>query len=178
MKYKVAIHVIAIILLCTIQSTLLQYVKIFGVKPNLVLIYVVCVALLRGYTEGAIIGAFSGLFLDVLGGRSLGLYTLVGMYLGLAVGSINKRIFRENILIVIFFTLIFSIAYEFSVFLLGSFLPSVFDRTVDPLNILYALKQIILPEAIYNSIISIFIFILVMRSNNRYMELSKSSRKY
>ena len=44
-----------------LQTTLLPYISIGGILPNTVLIIVVSYALLRGSTEGAIVGFFSGL---------------------------------------------------------------------------------------------------------------------
>lgn len=43
-----------------LQTTLLPYISIGGLLPNTALIIVVSYALLRGSTEGAIVGFFSG----------------------------------------------------------------------------------------------------------------------
>lgn len=170
MKTKILIYSMCIFLFTIIQSTVLDYIRIFNVKPNLLIVFVVSAALLKGNKEGAVVGFFAGLSQDIASGKVIGFYTLLGMYLGLFIGLLNKRIYRENFLVIVFFTFISTFFYEGAVYLLGTFLK-------DQLNLLFPVRYIILPEAIYNCFISIFMFILVMRVNDR-IESSIKTRKY
>ena len=43
---------------------------------------------------------------------------LLGLYVGILTGSINRRLYRENIIIVVSFTFIITIIYELLVYLL------------------------------------------------------------
>lgn len=171
MRYKIFVYTVLIVILIVIQSTLLQYVRIYNVKPNLLLVFVVSVALLRGNVEGSVVGFFAGFSLDMLFGKLLGFYALLGLYLGLAVGSVNKRLYRENYLVVIFFTFLSTVLYEGTVYLLNS----IMDRGMD---LIYPLTRYILPEAAFNCAVSVFIYALVIRMNNRFDEISKAAKKY
>ena len=178
MKYKLPAYVFGILLICTLQTTVIEYVKIFNIKPNLLLVYIVSVSLVRGNTEGAVTGLISGFIMDCLSGRIIGYYSLLGMYLGLSTGSINKKIFRENFLVAAFFAFVATIVYEFIVMFTGLYIPAVFSRSAQPEDLLFALRNIILPEAVYNSVISIFVYILVTKSNDKYMEIVRNARRY
>lgn len=171
MKYRVFFSALGVLLIVLLQTTLLDYIKVYNVKPNLILIFIVSVALLRGNLEGAIIGFSAGLMHDLATGKVLGFYALLGLYLGLIVGSINKRFYRENIFVVIFFTFISTIAYEVTVFFLGIFIRGNF-------TIVYPLKEIILPEAIYNSVVAVFVYLFAIKIDDWVESSGKASRKY
>ncbi len=101
----------------------------------------------------------------------MGFYSLLGLYLGVVVGSLNKRLYRENILVALFFTFTSTVVYEFLVYFFAVFLPG--DR-----NILFALKGKILPEAVYNSVISGLIFLIVLKMHRKMEEAEKAARRY
>jgi rod shape-determining protein MreD len=171
MRYKIVVYSICIYSFMLLQSTVLDYVKIYGIKPNLLLVFIISVALLRGNVEGAAVGFFAGLTHDVIGGKVLGFYSLLGMYTGLILGSVNRRLYRENIFLAVFFTFLSSIVYEGLVCFFG-----VGTKSYE--NLLYLFRSFILPEAIYNSIVSIFIFIFIVRISYKFENLSNSQRKY
>ncbi|MGI6778959.1 MAG: rod shape-determining protein MreD [Acetivibrionales bacterium] len=174
MKIKVFIYTLCILLIMLLQSTILEYTEIYGVKPNLMIVFIICVAFLRGSTEGTIVGFFTGLLQDMLFGTLLGFYALLGMYLGLFVGMVNKKLYRENLFIIVFFTFISTMLYETCVFVLTS-INTVISGQV---SILFPFVKVILPEAIYNSLISVLVHIFVIKLNFRFEEMDRSARKY
>lgn len=171
MKIKMLIYVVAVYFIVLLQSTLINYIAIFNVKPNLVVIFIVSIALLRGNVEGACLGFFAGLTQDMLSGKAVGPFALMGMYTGLIIGSVNRRLYRENFLVCIFFTFITSMVYEFIVFV-----PTLMITGYQEL--LFVLKGVIVPEAVYNSVLSILIYILAIRIHHKFEEIDKSARKY
>ena len=130
--------------------------KFFGLTPNIIIILVVSIALLEGKIHGAIVGFISGLCLDAVIGRTLGFYALFGMFLGLALGNINKRFFKENILVMVISTFVSTIVYESVVVITNNLF---FTR----INFTETLVQYILPEAGINSVAGILIFIIIIR---------------
>lgn len=171
MKFKIPFYTICILLFLLLQSTLLQYIRIYNVIPNLLVVFIILVALIRGNVEGGVVGFFAGLALDMLFGSLLGFYALLGMYLGIAVGSVNRRLYRENILVVVFFTFAATVIYETVVYFLNTFMSG-------NINLIFPLTGIILPEAVYNSAAAIFIYVFMIRTNRRFEELGKTARKY
>jgi len=176
MKFKIPAYVVLIVLIALLQPTLLEYFKISGVKPNLPVIFIVSAALIRGSAEGAAAGFFSGLAQDMLGGKVLGPYALMGLYLGLAVGSLNRRLYRENVFVAVITTFFSTIIYEALLCLFNLFVFNASARiNVHAIN---ALKRVILLEAAYNGVFSVFIYMFLMKLNHRYEEAVKTSRKY
>lgn len=158
-KIRLFIYSLCIIILLAVQSTLLGYFEIWGVKPNLILVLVVCAALLNGELEGAVIGLIAGFSVDVFSGRVLGFNSLLLMYAGIGVGLANRHIYRENYLVVTAVTFLSTVIYESAVFLLR-----VFPGNED-ITLLYPFSRIILPEAVYNCVVSIFIFAFMIKLN-------------
>ncbi|NTV88964.1 MAG: rod shape-determining protein MreD [Clostridiales bacterium] len=170
MRIKVTVYTICILLILLIQTTLLDYVKIYGVKPNLLLVFVIMTALLKGYTEGAVIGCLSGFALDMLTGGLLGFYALLFLYLGIAIGFLNRRLYKENYIVMVFFVLSSTVGFELVVYILTS-LGSGMD-------LLLSLTLTILPEALYNCIIAVVFYFIMIRVNWWIEGNDKSSRKY
>ncbi|WHH61052.1 rod shape-determining protein MreD [Petroclostridium sp. X23] len=167
------VFIIAVILIVAfvLQSTILQYFEVWMIKPNLIVMITVYFALTRGSVEGGIVGLSGGILADILVGRVFGLYALIGMYTGVLAGNFNKRFFKENYLVALLFTFLFSFLYEFAFYILNYF---IWGET----RILYALQYIIIPEALYNCVIAIPVYIFVIKINRWLEKKEKVSRKY
>lgn len=171
MKVKIFLISIYILIITVVQSTILDYIRVFGVKPNLLVVFIICFSLIHGdMAEGAAVGFFSGLAQDMVTGKVLGLYSLLGMFLGLVLSSVNRRLYRDNVIVIIFFTFIASAIYE-SVLMLYVYLKQ-------PFNLVEALRYGILPVTIYNCAVSILFYVLVSKLNKRLENYNKTSRKY
>jgi rod shape-determining protein MreD len=171
MKKKVLFYFFFMLLFLLLQTTLLKYAAIRGVKPNIMIVFIIVTALLRGAVEGGTLGFFAGLALDMMFGGVLGFHALLGLYLGIAAGSINKSLFRENMLVVIFFTFVFSVAYESSVFIINNIMSG-------DIKLLYALTRVILPEAAYNSAMVVPVLPFLIKADRWFKGSVKQARKY
>jgi rod shape-determining protein MreD len=171
MKKKALFYFFFIVLFLLLQTTLLHYVAIYGVVPNILVVFTIVTALLRGDSEGAILGFFAGLSLDLMFGNVIGFYALLGLYLGIAVGASNKKIFRENILVVVFFTFVYSVAYESVVYIVNNIMSG-------DMKFLYALTRTILPESAYNCAVAVLLFPLVIKAGRWFDGTDNKVRKY
>lgn len=171
MKRKLLFYFFIIIILLLLQTTLLQYMAIYGVLPNLLVVFIIAAALLRGNVEGGTVGLFAGLAADLMFGNVFGFYALFGFYLGIVVGSLNKRLFRDNLLIAVFFTFVYSVAYESVIYIINNIM------SID-MDFLYAFTIVILPEAAYNSAVAILIFPLMIRADKWFNDNDKTIRRY
>lgn len=171
MKRRLLFYSFFIIIILLLQTTLLKYAAIYGVTPNILIVFVIVTALIRGNVEGGFTGFFAGLAVDMLFGSVLGFYAMLGFYLGIAAGSINRRLFRENLLVVLFFTFVYSVVYEMVVYIINTIMSG-------SLELLYPFTMVILPEAIYNSAVAVLIYMLMIRADRRFGETGKMVRKY
>ena len=126
-----------------LQTTLMHSVAIFGAMPDLVLIALFCYSIVEGKERGAMAGVLTGLFVDLMSGGVFGFHTLIYMYLGVAAGILGNHVFGKNALTAMMITCILSLLYGFVL-----------------ANIGYMLLQITLPSAVYNAVISFFVYLL------------------
>jgi rod shape-determining protein MreD len=165
MKIRLLIYMPVLFLLLAFQTTLLEYIKIYSVKPNLILVFVICAALLNGKWEGAIVGLVSGLGLDIASGAMLGFHALLFMYVGLLAGLVHKYVFRENYLIALLMTFFGSIVYGWVFFFLRIY-PLAGNK-----SLLYPFLNIILPESVYNTGVSVLLHLFMIKLNRKLEKL-------
>lgn len=146
------------------QSTLLQYFKIYGVLPNTGLILVISFAIYNGKNKGALIGFFVGLLQDIMFGRIIGLNACVYMITGYLVGIINRKVFKENLLIPFTLTALATVFYE----IINLLLIYLLGYRIELFNFF---KKMIVTEVLYNSIFSVIIYIYVTKLyQSKYMK--------
>ena len=98
MRNKIALIIILLFVLA-IQDTWVPFCEIRGIMPCLPLIYVVFIALFKGERYGLCFGAITGLLMDLLAGKYLGLNFLTVALAGFLVGRIMKNFYKANIFI-------------------------------------------------------------------------------
>ncbi len=155
MKIYLKIGIILVILL--IQLTLINSFTIQGVKPDLILLVVMVFSLLQGAEEGSISGFASGLLQDVFSSGLLGINALAKTIIGFVCGILRAKVFAEHILFIIpVITFIASIGHCILIFL-------VLRAFGTEYNLAWSFKKVALPEALYNSLLSPFVFLAVKR---------------
>lgn len=148
---KGAIIVVALL----IQLTLINSITILGLKPDLIMVVVVVFSLLRGAKEGTVSGFASGLLQDIFSTGLLGMNALAKTVIGFFCGIIKEKIFREHILFIIpVITFIASFIQSILMFLLLRAFGIEY-------GLAWSLKQVVLPEALYSSLLSPFIFLAI-----------------
>lgn len=146
-------------ILIIIQSTLLNYAEIFNIKPDLLLVFVVLICYFVDMRKGALIGGVMGLFYDILIGRFIGPNTIIFMYIGVFICMFNEKVLKQPRLIIsVVSVLVFSQIMGLIDFLIYSLTLSKFD-----FSFLYMSR--ILPETIYNTIISIPMYLLIKKTS-------------
>ncbi|HEY5586564.1 MAG TPA: rod shape-determining protein MreD [Ruminiclostridium sp.] len=169
MRSRIMLYSILIFTFVTTQVTLLNFISIFGVAPNLVIILIVSVSLLEGSVYGSTVGFFIGLCLDAVIGIALGYHALIGMLLGWSLGNINKRLFKENIFVMAICTFISTILFE-SAIIFASYLYRF------EIDFFLTLKNIILPEALINSVLGMGVFWVIIQINRKLISSEGKNR--
>lgn len=140
---------------CLLQSTVLEYIEVFAVRPNILIIVAVSAALIRTDMEAAFVGFACGLGMDILIGRALGWYGISFFIVCLLIGLINAKLYKENPLIPVFFIFTSSIVIETLYYLISFFIKGYDD-------FVFVITNLILPESLYNAILGFPIFKLVL----------------
>jgi rod shape-determining protein MreD len=144
-------HIGLLLLAFIIQSTVVEHIAIWGVKPDFILIILIYVSLRSGSLIGVILGFSIGLLQDFYGPpANLGLNALCKSLLGFGVGIGKEGLYKDSML-VLMLTLVTSyithdiiyhiIDTRFTFDAVGSFirvsLPSVFYTVVLSLLLIY-----------------------------------------
>ena len=169
MRRKVSVFII--ITICfLLQTTLFQTLSFASISPNLLIIVVSSFGFMRGKKEGLYIGFACGLLLDIFGSGILGFYALLYMYIGYINGCFRKMFYPEDLklpmlliagsdlgcnLLIYFFLFLFRNRYHFQ----------------------YYLWNIMLPELVYTMLITIFLYVVILKVNQRLETLEKRSAK-
>jgi len=153
--YKInRLHIYLILLACLLlHLTVLDYAKLFGARPDLMLIAVVFFSLFLGWKRGLESGVAAGLMQDILAFNLFWVNTFVLGTTGFLVGILNAKLFKESkatqVSLVFFFT-IFSMALRF-------LLTALFAKSVKITFSEYFITSIFL-TATYTALISMLIF--------------------
>ena len=149
---------LTVIIAYILQTTIIQNFNIAGIYPNLVLVVTCCVAFLFGSTSGSVVGFFIGILCDLYWGRTVGLYAIIGMYLGLIVGQFNKKFFKDNYLIVCVLIVLATLICETIIYIFSAL---VYAQDINLFTLLYKLFL----SVIVNGIASIIIYPILMKIN-------------
>ena len=163
------ITVFLVIAVCyLLQSTLFQELAFASISPNLLIVVVSAFGFMRGKKEGLWIGFFTGLLLDIFTGSILGFYALLYMYIGYLNGFFRKMFYPEDIklpmlliavsdfgrnLIIYFFLFLFRGKFQFP----------------------YYLFNIIIPELVYTMVVTIFLYFIILKINQKLESIEKRS---
>ena len=150
-----------IISICfVLQTTTFQTLSFAGIAPNLLIIVVASFGLMRGKTEGMYIGFFSGLLIDIFFGFYLGVYALLYMYVGDVTGLFQKRYYPEDIKLPLLIISASDLVSNLLVYLILFLTRSRYDFG-------YYFGNVILPELVYTTIITIFLYLLLLKINQK-----------
>ncbi len=157
-------------LIFVFQSTLCEYIKIAGVKPNIMLIFVVSAAFLKGSGSGLLIGIIMGLLHDCYFGQTIGSNLFLYGAIGFIVGCLTDNFNKDNIVAPVIFTFVATLVYNFGVYLFNIILKGYTSFNI------YIVWNV-LPELIYNTILAFAVY-FVLYSINNYSVSGRIRRKH
>ncbi|MGI6050441.1 MAG: rod shape-determining protein MreD [Acetivibrionales bacterium] len=151
MKYRIISAIILVFTSAFFQSTILEIIEIFGVRPNLLIVLTVIISLLRSPVESGIMALSFGISMDLLMGKTIGWYGLLFFLVSIPISLINEKLYREKFLVLFSLTFVATITIE----TLFAFILFIFK---DLSHMPYLFGTIVLPEALYNSILIFLLF--------------------
>ncbi len=166
---------IAILLLITLLNLIFQmtigvYFNYLYILPNTMLVIVLSYAIARGDIEGALFGFVNGLLFDIFVGRVIGFYALLALVVCYIAAKPFKELSPNNFIIPCSMIFLMSIVYD----LLFYVIAFLFRGRTD---LLAYFLDIILPDAVFNALISIAIYPMIFFLNKRLEEHERPKRK-
>ena len=169
MRRRIVLFII--IALCfVLQTTLFKSLSFANISPNLLIIAVSSFGFMRGKKEGLWVGFFCGLLIDIFCGKYIGLYALIYMYIGFINGLFQKRFYPDDIKLPMLLIGGSDIVYNLVVYLVMFLFRSRFA-------IADYFTSIILPEFVYTMVITIFLYYLLLKINQKLEAYEKRSAK-
>lgn len=149
------------ILVCFIlQCSVFDALAFANIIPNLMIILTSSFGFMRGEKEGLIIGFFCGLLSDVFFGNFLGFYALVLMYIGYLNGKFSRIFYPEDIKLPIALIITSDLSYGIICYILQFMLRGRFEFG-------YYFTRIILPEALYTTVVTMFLYPVILKVNEK-----------
>lgn len=165
MRRKIVLFLI--ITICfLLQTTVFQALTFANIAPNLLIIVVSAFGLMRGKKEGLWIGFFCGLLVDIFFGFYLGGYALLYMYIGYLNGFFQKRFYPDDIKLPMILIGSSDILCNLVTYIMMFLLRSRF-------HFWYYLTAVIIPEFVYTMVITIFLYFILLKINQRLEEHEK-----
>ncbi|MBU5472738.1 rod shape-determining protein MreD [Roseburia sp. MSJ-14] len=167
MRRKITVFLI-IVVCFLLQTTLFQTLAFASIAPNLLIVVVSSFGFMRGRKEGMWIGLFSGLLVDVFFGSVIGFYALIYMYIGYINGFFRKIFFPEDIKLPLILISASDLGYNLLVYFFLFFLRGKFQFG-------YYILHIMIPELVYTIVITIALYFVILKINQKLETIEKRS---
>lgn len=141
-----------------LESSVFSHFALAGIVPKLTIILTSSFGFMRGEKEGMVIGFFCGLLGDVFFGEVLGFYALILTYIGFVNGKFSRIFYPEDIKLPIALIVVSDLSYGVLCYILLFLLRGRFD-------FLYYFTRVVLPEALYTIVITVFVYPLILKIN-------------
>ena len=157
MRRKITVTLI-IIVCFLLQSTLFKALSFASISPNLLIVVCASFGFMRGRKEGIFIGFFSGLLIDIFFGEMIGFYALLYMYAGFLNGCFKKMFYPDDIKLPMLLIAGSDLSYNLFIY---------FFR--------FYMLHIIIPELVYTLLISVVLYFIILKINQRLERIEKRS---
>ena len=169
MRRKVFIGIL--ILICfLLQCTVFHALAFGGIIPNFLIILTSSYGFMGGKKSGLITGVLSGLLLDIFFGEAIGFSALIYMYIGYINGNFRKIFFPEDIKLPMALIIVSDLFYGVTCYILLFLMRTKFHFS-------YYFIHIILPEIVYTTFITIFLYPIILWINQRLEDSEQRSAK-
>ncbi len=165
MKSKCVLF-LTIVVCFLLQCTVIDFISIGSIAPNLILILCVSMGLMRGRKSGLWVGFFSGLFIDMFYGSIFGFYALIYMYVGFISGYAHRIYYDDDIKIPMILVAITDLLYNLAVYGLQFLLRG-------RLGLGTYLYRIIIPEVFYTVFLTLIVYKAFYYINYHFMSITK-----
>jgi len=152
-----------------LQSNFFSWFTIAGIKPNLFIMLQLFISLFVGIKVGIGYGFFFGFFLDMVMGKSFGIYTIMLTIIAILGWYFDKNFSKDSRLTIMLMVIASTFVFE-----IGSYVLSIVIQGIN-IEILYFAKTLFI-ELIYNAIITIIIYPGVQLIGYKIEEIFKEQK--
>ena len=166
---KIIIDSIMIIMCFVLQTTVLRYIAIAGICPNLIVILPVLFGFLGDEREGIYTGFACGIVFDAFYADVLGVNAFIFMMFGYAAGLLGRMFTKSEMIVPVLLIICADFCYGIVNYAIYFLVHRRFDMG-------YYLNKIIMPELVYTVFMSIIIYRLLLIGHSDKKVVSKKER--
>ncbi len=145
------------ILVCfLLQTSVFEHIRLAGVRPNILIILVASIAVMRGQNEGMLIGFFSGLLIDMFFGSYYGIFAFIYMFSGFCCGFFNRIYYEEDLVLPLILIGVNDLAFGLLMYIKQGLLHN--HR-----QFFFFFRTIILPEIVYTVAVGILLYRIILK---------------
>ena len=164
---SILLIIVSFLIIYFIQSNFFTWFTIANVKPNLFVIFILCIGLFAGKKLGLIFGIIFGFFIDVVIGRQIGISGIMLGLIGLLGEYLDKSFSKESRI-----TIMLMIAASTAIYEIGGY---IFNMIALDINVeILQFVRILIIEVIYNLLITIVIYPLIQKVGHALEEVFKT----
>ena len=137
------------------HSTLLQFLRIDGIIPNLSLIFIIVFSTIYSNNEGVLLALFLGFFQDLFLMKAFGINIIIYILIAYVVSGLEESLFKDNFITPIAFIFASTFSYYVLEFVFMYFLGDsiLFSKFI----------EVCLKEAIYNCCLGLLIYSIFLK---------------
>jgi rod shape-determining protein MreD len=143
---KKMIFYLLLLLAFILQSTVLQFLTVYGVTINITLVMLVVMSLQTNELYGGSLGLMLGMLNDLMYYQSFGINSLIFLIIGFTLGSLSENVYKFDLLTNFYFTVAATVVFHLLFYVINYFLK------IDAASIIYMLRPILI-ELVLNVII-------------------------
>ncbi|MBR1770454.1 MAG: rod shape-determining protein MreD [Lachnospiraceae bacterium] len=163
------ISMVCLILICfLLETSVFNHFAMGGIVPKLTIILTSAYGFMRGEEEGMCVGFLCGLLCDVFYGDVMGFYALILTYIGYVNGKFSRIFYPEDIKLPIALIIVSDLSYGVLCYILLFLMRGRFD-------FLYYFTGVILPEALYTIVVTVFLYPIILKINEKLDRREKRS---
>ena len=162
------ITIIIIVISFLLQCTVFQSLSFASITPNLLIIVTASFGFMRGKKEGMMVGFLCGIFTDIFFGDLIGFYALFYTLLGYINGFFKRIFYPEDIKLPLFLI-------GASDFILGNAVCLLMFIMRSKFHYWYYMGNIIIPELIYTILITLILYQIILKINQKLESEEKRS---
>lgn len=161
--------IITFLIIYILQSNFFSWFTIAGIKPNLIVVFVLFIGLFTNKIYGLTFGVIFGLLLDIFISKKIGLSSIMLGGVGLIGGILDKNFSKDSKITIIGMVAATTFLYELISYIVNAM---IFSYIWEPKEFL--IKVII--EVIYNSILTIVLYPLMQKVGFNIQDMFKQSK--
>lgn len=161
--------IISFLIIYFLQVNFFSWFTIAGVKPNLFLIFILFISLFAGMKVGIPFGILTGLFLDIVVGKNIGIYGIMLGLTGVIGGYFDKNFSKDSRL-----TIMLMVIGTTCIFEIGCYLLQIVELSIYVEIIPFLITLII--EVIYNSMLTIILYPMMQNFGYKIEDIFKGQK--